>query len=232
MNKLTLRCNKCGKEPELDKEKSNENWKVFKTDKPCECGGKFILSDNNMNNIETKLKPVTFVKGQYNYHRQNLLQQNLLLKALQITTDPNELKKMIGVKTVAEVYRTLDKIAIRKEYHEALLRNHIDLDSIVKGIKDVCEDNEESGAVKLKGWQMILKSLGLDNYSSQDLAKESSSNWEELVKNSVNKIDSPKKEKIIEGDYEVKFPVQPEAEKVKEKEEEVFGKGLYDEEEE
>jgi len=44
----------------------------------------------------------------------------LLLKALKVTQDPTELKKMIGVKTVAEVYRTLDKLSLRKEYHKAL----------------------------------------------------------------------------------------------------------------
>ena len=137
-----------------------------------------------------QLKPVIFLKGKYNYHGQNLFQQNLLLKALQVTTDVNELKKMIGVKTVAEVYRTLDKIAIRKEYHEALLRNEIDLDSIVKGIKDVCTDENESGAIKLKGWQVLLKSLGLDNYS--DIEKESRNSWEDVVRETVKAIDKSK----------------------------------------
>ena len=179
------------------------------------------------NENKTQLKPVTFLKGHYNYNRQNLLQQNLLLKALQITTDANELKKMIGVKTVAEVYRTLDKISIRKEYHEALLRHDIDLDTIVEGIKGVCQDDDESGAVKLKGWQMLLKSLGLDSY--QDVTKESASNWEDVVKNTVKELDAPNEKKQIESsDYEVIMPEKPEAEDLKEKEEEVFGKSLYD----
>ena len=42
VDKIELKCNKCGSEPELDKEKSNENWKVYKTDKPCFCGGRFV----------------------------------------------------------------------------------------------------------------------------------------------------------------------------------------------
>lgn len=35
-------CNKCGKSAPIDKEKSNENWTVYKTNEPCECGGKFV----------------------------------------------------------------------------------------------------------------------------------------------------------------------------------------------
>ena len=35
-----------------------------------------------------KLKPVVFVKGRYTYHAQDKFKQNLLLQALQITTDP------------------------------------------------------------------------------------------------------------------------------------------------
>lgn len=31
-------CSKCGKDMPVDKEKSNENWTVYKTQ--CECGGK------------------------------------------------------------------------------------------------------------------------------------------------------------------------------------------------
>lgn len=35
-------CNKCGKSAPIDEEKSNENWIVYKTKEPCECGGKFV----------------------------------------------------------------------------------------------------------------------------------------------------------------------------------------------
>lgn len=35
-------CNKCGKEAPKDTEKSTAQWNVYKTDKPCECGGKFV----------------------------------------------------------------------------------------------------------------------------------------------------------------------------------------------
>jgi NAD-dependent SIR2 family protein deacetylase len=33
-------CNKCGKQQEPNKEKSNENWEVY-DNVPCKCGGQF-----------------------------------------------------------------------------------------------------------------------------------------------------------------------------------------------
>lgn len=38
------KCNRCGKEAPIDKEKSNGNWIVYKTKEPCECGGKFEIN--------------------------------------------------------------------------------------------------------------------------------------------------------------------------------------------
>jgi hypothetical protein len=34
-------CSNCGKQPPIDKEKSNENWIVYITSAPCECGGRW-----------------------------------------------------------------------------------------------------------------------------------------------------------------------------------------------
>lgn len=33
-----MKCDKCGKKPEIDKEKSNHNWTVYQLN--CECGGR------------------------------------------------------------------------------------------------------------------------------------------------------------------------------------------------
>lgn len=104
---------------------------------------------------------------------------------------------MAGLKTVAEVYRTLDKLAIRKEYHEALLRWDMDLDAIVKGIKKVAETSEED-AVKLNAYKTLLKSLGLDEYKESDVVNKES--WEDLVRKKEYK-------KLEVGDYEVIKPV-------------------------
>lgn len=42
-SEITFKCGKCGKAPKIDIEKSTENWTVYKTVEPCECGGKFEM---------------------------------------------------------------------------------------------------------------------------------------------------------------------------------------------
>lgn len=44
MNMPKPKCNKCGKTAPIDKKKSSKDWTVYKTDKPCKCGGKFEIS--------------------------------------------------------------------------------------------------------------------------------------------------------------------------------------------
>jgi len=40
---IIMICSKCGKEPEINKEMSNENWRVV-DNKPCKyCGGKLKI---------------------------------------------------------------------------------------------------------------------------------------------------------------------------------------------
>jgi hypothetical protein len=128
---------------------------------------------------------------------------------------------MIGAKSVAEVYRTFDKLAIRKEYHEALLRHGMDLDAIVAGIKQIADSSEED-AVKLNAYKIFLKSLGLDEYKESD--HETKENWEDLIRNSG--VEKPKQ--IIEGKYEVIEPVVPEDVKQRQIEEKETGKNLYE----
>jgi len=173
----------------------------------------------------TQLKPVIFVKGQYGYHRQNLFQQNLLLQAMKLTTDPHELKQMVGLKTVADVYRTLDKMAIRKEYHQALARHGLDLDSIVKGIKDSI-DSAWKPETKLKGYGMVLKSIGLGDYKEN--TDEHKKTWEDLLIEQVGKEKTGEISKYEQEDYEVVIPEIP-TEEVKRISEEVKqGKALYE----
>lgn len=177
---------------------------------------------------EEKLKPVILFNGRYNYNGRNTFQQNILLKALQITTDPNELRKLAGLKTVAEVYRTLDKLSIRREYHEALSRAGISLDLVVGGIKKICE-GDASDKVKLSGWLAILKTLGLDEYKQN--VEGAGSTWEELVREVAQKEmdDDVKSDKIIK-DYEVIKPPTPKDELEIEKKEKKGGVSLYEDE--
>ena len=175
-------------------------------------------------------KPVVFVGGNSqksgSFYNQNTYAQNLLLKALSMgITDPEELRKAAGLKRVAEVYRTLDKIAIRKEYHDALARNEIDLDFITKGFKELAENSTDK--IKLGSLNSLLKSLGLDKYEKQE---ETGKSWEEeIIKSSKTKND------IIDGEvvkddidkYEVITPEVPAEELKRQEEEKRLGKELY-----
>lgn len=172
---------------------------------------------------EEKLKPVIFIKGNFNsYNSADLFKQNLILKAFTITSDPKKIKELIGVRTIAEVYRTLDKMAIRKEYHEALARKGIDLDTIISGIKNEA-DNAEESVVRLNAWKTLLKSLGLDEYKEN--SEDSNRNWEDVMRKMVEnrKIKSNDNE-----DYDVIEPPIPEEEKEAIKKEKRIGQGLYE----
>ena len=155
------------------------------------------------------LKPLTIIASPQPRLRSKIFQQNMLLKALNFTTDIKELKKIAKFHTDAEVYRTLDKLSIRKEYHEALGRNGLGLDTIVGGIKKLCVSADKDDT-KLKAYQFLLKSIGLDKYEATEA---SGKNWEELLL----KIDGREQqrldggEKIVEGKilYEVTTPVVP-----------------------
>ena len=173
-------------------------------------------------------KPVTFAQGKFNYYRNDTYVQNILLKALtQGVTDPHELKKIAGLNKVADVYRSLDKLSIRKEYHEALSKNGIDLSFIVNGLKELSQ-NSKSEVVRLAGYQTFLKSLGLDKYEKQE---DQGKGWEEAILeiSEVGGKDKDKRNGIIECEYEVKVPEIPESEIKRREKEDSAGKDLYGE---
>lgn len=109
-------------------------------------------------------KPIIVSSRQGSRSGANDLAQRILLKALsEGVTDTNELRKMAGLKSAADVYRTFDKMAMRREYHAALAECGIDFKYLVSGLKKIC-DNSESEKIKLKALEILLKSLGLDKY--------------------------------------------------------------------
>lgn len=175
-----------------------------------------------------KLKPVTFVNSKYSKHRQNTTQQILLLKALKITQDPQKLKQMIGVRTVAEVFRTLDKMAIRREYHSALINSGIDFKFIVDGIKTECLGAGKSSD-RLKGYQILLKSMGMDSYSDKE--EGGGGGWEEALqkivkdKEDIKQLEAPDPGDDV--DYEVDTPELPDSVKKRKDLEQEEGEGLY-----
>ena len=145
---------------------------------------------------------------------------------MQITSDPRKLRDLAGIKTITEVYRTLDKLSIRKEYHEALFRNGIDLNTIVRGIKDLSENSEED-SVRLRGYLSLLKSLGLDEYKEDDPGGKKS--WEEVIRETTKGLNDKKEELDVSVKYEVTQPLVPNEEKKRQEEEKELGKQLYEE---
>jgi len=151
-----------------------------------------------------KYKPVTFINGRVGKHKNNVVQQMMLLRAMAVTDDPKKLRQMIGVKTVAEVYRTLDKLAMRREYHQALARSGLSFDYIVEGIKKIA-DSGFKDSDKLSALKTLLKSLGMDRYDVVD--EGSAKNWEEALLEAVNNEETS--EEI--GDYDpgiIEYPVE------------------------
>ncbi len=182
--------------------------------------------------MENKEKPVSFVQGKRSFYRQNNLAQNLLIKALsEGITDPQELRQAAGLRTVAEVYRTLDKLAIRKEYHAALASAGVDLNYIVQGLKDLTLEN--SGKIRLGAYQTLLKSLGLDRYEQAD---NGGTSWEDEI-NRIADERMRENQDVIEGEiipekksrpkYEVIVPPTPKEEKDRQNRERALGKDLY-----
>lgn len=178
-----------------------------------------------MNNDDNK-KPVVFIQGANSFSRQNTYIQNLLLKALSKgVTDPEELKKAAGLSRVADVYRSLDKLSIRKEYHNALVNNGVDLEFIVKGFKELAEADDEK--IRLGSLNSLLKSIGLDKYEKQE---ESGKSWEEeilkVAEDQSNIIDGEIVENEVE-DYDVDRPETPILELKRQNEEKRLGRELY-----
>ena len=175
---------------------------------------------------ETRLRPIVYTSNYFKRGSQNTMQQMLLLKAIQITQDPNKLREMIGVRTVAEVYRTLDKLAMRKEFHEALSRSGISFDFIVQGIKDIAVLSEKDD-VKLKAYQALLKSLGMDKYDIEPNTVNGT--WEEAL---LKKLEDEKQPDVVKIEapkpYDVKVPEMPDSEKKKQEEEDEIMSSIYE----
>lgn len=175
-------------------------------------------------NMQKKLKPIVTNNGKYRFNAPQKSEQIILLKALQVTQDPKKLRQLMGVKTVADVYRTLDKMSIRKEYHEALSRAGFDLDKVVKGIADIAEGAEKDDT-RLKAYQTILKSIGLDKYDSNDTP--SGGTWEEELLKSVEATKDMALPAAIEADYEVAPVEVPDKMKKLREEEDELTKSIY-----
>ena len=176
--------------------------------------------------MNEKLKPVVFVQGKYPYTAQNTGQQLMLLNALKVTQDPKKLREMIGVRTVAEVYRTLDKIVMRKEYHSALVKLGMDFEYIAKGIKKEI-DGATKSSDRLNGLNMLLKSIGLDKYEETSTG---SGNWQDALIQLSKEVETSGGIIPVADvpEYEVIEPPMPENIRIAKEKANKESKGLYD----
>jgi hypothetical protein len=172
------------------------------------------------------LKPIIYTNSALrNTRPQNKTEQIFLLKALQVTQDPKELQKLLGVRTVARVYQTMDKLAMRKEYHSALERNGIDFDFIVRGIKGVAIEGFKD-ADKLNAYKILLKSVGMENYGDEETG--SKGNWEDVLLKKIEEGGEAPVEDDKTGLYEVNVPQIPESVKKMREEEKETLSTIYD----
>ena len=185
--------------------------------------------------MNQRYKPVTFINGKVGKTRNNTTQQVMLLQALSITQDPNKLRQMIGVKTVAEVFRTLDKMALRKDYQGALGRAGISFDWMAQGIKEIADDKDASAKVRLSAFMGLLKTLGMDKYDVS--GGDGGGSWEDALLAKIEGERSGKTPKLAAGDdpgfeeqgmYEVKQAVMPESVKQIKARDNAIGASLYE----
>lgn len=183
------------------------------------------MDDNEKN----KKKPVIFKNSDKFFYRENDYAQQILLKALAEGASIEEMKKRAGIRSAAEVYRTLDKIALRREYHDSLARNGMTFDSIVDKLKILMDSGSEK--IQLGAVQTLMKSLGLDKYEK---VEDSGKTWEEeLVKAAEQAQKEGKDLKLVEAeeftDYEVITPETPQSERERQEHERKIGKEIYGE---
>lgn len=185
-------------------------------------------------NIETidqmpRPKPIVFVSGAYGQVKETVSQQLSLLRALNIAQDPNKFKHIIRARAAVDVFRTLDKVALRKEYHAALDRHGLNFDAVLLVLKKEMNDPDARGGDRIKAAQIILKSLGLDKYEDSAI---SGGSWEDEIIKAAEKGVEKKFGDVVDiseiAEYEVEKPQIPDSVKKQRKEQEELGKSLYE----
>lgn len=177
---------------------------------------------------DKKFKPTIVSGGQddiFRRHQADYATQDKILKAMSDgITDPNDLKKLTGLPTIAQVHRTIDKLQMRQEYFQALRDNGLDINSVVSGIRDVAMFSKND-KTKLSALVTILKSIGMDKYDDQQVTGK---DWEEtLLKYATEANEQNKLEGAIDVDYEVIEPKKPDEMKQIKEAEKMLGKDLF-----
>lgn len=166
-------------------------------------------------------KPIVFVTGVYGNAQKSVSQQLMFLRAMNAAEDPKKFKQVIRARAAVDVFRTIDKIALRKEWHSALERNGIDFDLVLRTLKQEMLTGEK-GSDRIQAAKTIIKSMGLDKYEDSSI---SGGSWEdEILKASEATANLP----LPGEDYDVKQPHIPDHIKKQRKDQNDLGRSLYD----
>lgn len=142
------------------------------------------------------------------------------------TTDVDELKTALKFKSRAEVFRTLDKLAMRKDFHRALADAGLSMDSLAGKYKVLMESDSEK--IQLGALVALSKAIGVDKYEVID---EGARDWEETL---LKITEKEREQKVLgvpaaeEADYEVVVPQTPVSVQLKQAEEKKLGQEIYD----
>jgi len=156
-------------------------------------------------------------------YKDNTRQQNLLLKGMLLTSSFVSAANYAGIKRKVDLYRTWDRLTLRKDFHLALETEGVDMSFLVRGLKDQAE-NSLKDSVRLGAYQTFLKALGLDKY---EVAEEKSQGWEEALK-TLDKMPNPTLAAPKSAGYDVIIPKIPESAMEDLRKEEKLGKELYE----
>jgi hypothetical protein len=179
-----------------------------------------------MTNINQNPKQVVLVDPRLNALR-GKNNSTFLLKALKLSASPDKMKQLMGVKAVAEVFSTLDKISIRKALHQSLHAFDLDFNYVAKNLKDLGDHANDK--VRLGVMQTLLKTMGMDKYDTPDSG--GGGDWEEVLMRKIEEgkqgaIDLPASD-VSFPEYEVFEPTMPEDVAAIKKHEDDIGEELY-----
>lgn len=154
--------------------------------------------------------------------KSSIKKENRLLQGIII--HPDSLKaaaRHAGIRTMADTYRTLDRLALRKDYQQTLAKHGVDMNFIVSELKSLAMA-ADLDSTRLKALQVFLKSLGLDSYGKEE---EGGGGWEDIVAKSIQASQSAPQ---LNQPYTVKPPEIPKEDIDEDAKEAQLGRSLYE----
>lgn len=119
-------------------------------------------------------------------------------------TDPEELKRLSGIKRSADLMVTMDRLSLRREFHEAMYRAGLTPDKLMTTLSDHVDSTDAK--VSIKAVEVTLKMLSMFRPESSSGDVKS---WEEIVLEKATAIQEGDMKQISQPVYDVKIPEVP-----------------------